>query len=802
MLVSYQWVKEYFPNLAVSAEELGERITRGGIEIEGVEHLDAELSGIVVGEVLTCEKHPNADTLNKCTVGVGEAEPVQIICGAPNVAAGQKVVVARVGAKLPGGIKIKRAKLRGEVSEGMICSLQELGFEGKTIPKAVADGIFVLPEEVVVGSDASALLGLDDAILDMAITPNRADALSMIGVAYEVGAIVDQKPELKAIPAPETQGDVTDYVAVRVQDTDTTPFYGMQVIKDVTIGTSPLWLQTKLMKAGIRPHNNVVDITNYICLKYGQPLHAFDYARLGSKEIVVRLATDGEEIVTLDGETRKLNAGHTVITNGLAPIAIAGVMGGESSEVIETTTTVALEGAIFASSYVGKASRELNLRTEASIRYDKGSDAWKVEQALQHGAALIAELTGGTLVGGVASVDNREKVVNKIETTLTRINRVLGTEISDAEIVSIFAKLQFDLEVNGDELAITVPSRRWDITIEADIFEEVARIYGYDKIPSTLPISISAGHLTTEQAARRTIRRYLEGAGLNQALTYSLTSKEAATQLALSEETAVALSMPMSEEHSHLRTSIVPQLLKAASYNVARNNNSVALYELGTVFYATEGDNLPLETEHLAGLITGNWQENDWQKQVKKVDFFVLKGIIEGVVTKLGLTDQLEWKQAEKQDLHPGRTASIWLAGKEIGYVAQVHPSLAAELDLKETYVFELSAAELLVAPKTAVTYHTIPRYPAMTRDIALLVNKEVSQAALENEIKSQAGKLLHNIQLFDIFEGEKLGADKKSMAYTLTFLDPERTLTDEEVTKANQAIVSALESKFDAVIR
>ncbi|AQY50944.1 phenylalanyl-tRNA ligase subunit beta [Listeria weihenstephanensis FSL R9-0317] len=802
MLVSYQWVKEYFPNLTVSAEDLGERITRGGIEIDGLDRLNADIKNVVVGEVISCEKHPNADTLNKCTVNVGEEEPIQIICGAPNVATGQKVVVARVGARLPGGMKIKRAKLRGEVSEGMICSLQELGFEGKTIPKAVADGIFVLPGEVEVGVDATVLLGLDDVILDMAITPNRADALSMTGVAYEVGAIVAEKPVFETIPQPETAGDIADYIKVDVQAVDATPFYGMQVMKDVTIKESPLWLQTKLMKAGIRPHNNVVDITNYICLKYGQPLHAFDYDRLGSKEILVRLAKNGEEIVTLDGEKRTLNEGHAVITNGTNPIAIAGVMGGETSEVIETTSIVALEGAIFSSSYIGKASRELSIRTEASIRYDKGSDAWKVEQALQEGAALIAELAGGTIVGGMAKVDHRVKNINSITTTLTRINRVLGTEITQPEVETIFAKLQFELQVNGDELMIIVPSRRWDITIEADILEEVARIYGYDKIPSTLPDSVAAGHLTTEQTARRTIRRYLEGAGLNQALTYSLTTEEAATQLALSKEKAVALSMPMSEEHSHLRTSIVPQLLKAASYNVARKNKNVALYELGTVFYATEGDNLPLETEHLAGLITGEWRETDWQKQTKPVDFFLLKGIVEGLVAKLGVKESLEWKQAEKKDLHPGRTAMISLAGAEIGYLAEIHPTLAAKLDLKATYVFELDAAALLAAPKVEVAYHTIPRFPAMTRDIALLVNKEVSQAALENEIKTQAGKLLTDIQLFDIFEGAKLGADKKSMAYTLTFLDPERTLTDEEVAKANQAIVSALETKFDATVR
>ncbi|EKZ3923645.1 phenylalanine--tRNA ligase subunit beta [Listeria monocytogenes] len=802
MLVSYNWVKEFFQDFPLTAEELGEAITRTGIEIEGVEELSASLKNVVVGEVLSCERHPDAEKLNKCLVQTDETEPVQIICGAPNVAAGQKVIVAKVGARLPGGLKIKRAKLRGEVSEGMICSLAELGFESKVVPKAYAEGIYVLPAHVETGVSAITLLGLDDAILDMAITPNRADALSMNGVAHEVGAIIHQKPAQPTEPDVSEKGKADDFISVEVENPAETPYYAIKMVENIEIKESPLWLQTKLMKAGIRPHNNVVDVTNYINLLYGQPLHSFDYDKIGSKKIVVRSAKEQEEITTLDGEKRTLQAGHTVITNGVEPIAIAGVMGGEFSEVTENTTTVALEGAIFSSSSIGKASRELYLRTEASIRYDKGSDAWKVEKALAHGGALIAELSGGTLVGGVVEVDNREKAVNKIETSLTRINRILGTAITLAEIETIFDRLGFVLEVKNDALIIEVPTRRWDITIEADILEEVARIYSYDEIPVTLPATSTTGGLSDSQKARRVMRAYLEGAGLNQALTYSLTSKKDATRLALSDEKTVALSMPMSEEHSHLRTSIVPQLIRSASYNIARKNMDVALYEMGTVFYATEGDNLPIEQEHLAGLITGNWHTVDWQKTPKPVDFFVLKGIVEGLVNKLGIKSELHWKQTEKEELHPGRTASLILEGQEIGYLGALHPAVEANYDLKETYVFEINVAALLDATKEKVVYHPIPRYPEMTRDLALLVDKNTDHATISQVIQEHGGKLLVDIELFDIFEGESLGENKKSLAYTLTFLDSERTLVEEDVQKATNKVIEALQEKLHAIIR
>lgn len=801
MLVSYNWVKEYFPNLELSAAELGEAITRTGIEIEGVEELGSAIKNIVVGEVISCEKHPDAEKLNKCQVDVGE-ETVQIICGAPNVAAGQKVVVARVGARLPGGVKIKRAKLRGEVSEGMICSLTELGFESKVVPKAYADGIFVLPEMATVGENAVLLLGLDDAILDMAITPNRADALSMNGVANEVAAIVNEKPQLAEQPDIRETGDVADYISVSIQDRETTDYYGMKIVRNIQIKESPMWLQTKLMKAGIRPLNNVVDVTNYINLLYGQPLHAFDYDRLGSKEIVVRLATKGEKIQTLDGEERNLAESHTVITNGSEALAIAGIMGGASSEVTDGTTTIVLEGAIFASSFIGKASRELGLRTEASIRFDKGSDAWKVEEALAHGASLIAELGDGEMISGYAEVDNRKAYENIVTTSISRINALLGIQISKTELTTIFERLQFEASIGEEEVAVYVPSRRWDIELEADILEEVARIYGYDNIPTTLPSTATAGSLSIEQQNRRLVRRYLESAGLNQALTYSLISEKDVNRFALKEAAAVKIAMPMSEEHSELRTSIIPGLLQAASYNVARKNKNVALYETGAVFYKNEGDNLPDEIEHVAGLITGEWQVNDWQKQVKSVDFFALKGIVEGLLAKLNVKETIQFESIQKAEMHPGRTARILLGDKEIGFIGQVHPHTSSTYDLKDTYVFEIRLADLLAAPKNAVVYQTISRYPEMSRDIAILVEEEVTNQQIESLIYEYGGKQLANVEIFDIFAGESVGAGKKSMAYSLTFSDKERTLVEEEVTKAVEKVTNALQEELQATIR
>ena len=500
MLVSYKWLNSYVDLSDVTPEELAEKITRSGIEVDDIEKKSAQLKKIVVGHVLECVDHPNSDHLHICQVDIGEGEPVQIICGAPNIAAGQKVIVAKHGARVAGNMKIKKGKIRGEVSNGMICSLQELGMEGKVVPKEYAEGIYVLPDDAEPGSDALALLNLDDAILELDLTPNRADCMSMLGVAYETAAILNKEVKLPEINQAPVSEKASDYIEVKVENPEDTPLYSAKVIKNVKIGPSPLWIQTRLMNAGIRPHNNVVDITNFILLEYGQPLHAFDYDRLGSKEILVRRAKQGEKIVTLDGTERELLPEHLVITNGKEPVALAGVMGGLDSEVVDETTTVLLESALFDSRLIRRSSKDHGLRSEASSRYEKGIDVNRVIEASERAAQLMAELAGGEVLEGIVTVDNRKTEPVTVSVELRKVNEFLGTELTQANLEDVFTRLKFPYTVEGDAFHVTVPSRRWDISIKEDLYEEIARIYGYDNIPKTLPAGMqTVGRLTPEQ---------------------------------------------------------------------------------------------------------------------------------------------------------------------------------------------------------------------------------------------------------------------------------------------------------------
>lgn len=803
MFVSYKWLQEYVDLTGITAKELADRITKSGIEVESVEVLNKGAKGVVVGHVLECEQHPNADKLRKCLVDIGEDEPVQIICGAPNVAKGQKVAVAKVGAVLPGNLKIKRAKLRGEESNGMICSLQELGIESKLVPKEYADGIFVFPSDAPVGADALELLNLDDEVLELGLTPNRADCLSMIGVAYEVAAILGRDVKLPAIELQENDENVHDYISVRVDAPEDNPLYAGRVVKNVKIGPSPLWMQTRLMAAGIRPHNNVVDITNYILLEYGQPLHAFDYDRLGSKEIVVRRAKAGETIVTLDDTERTLTEDHLVITNGKEPVALAGVMGGANSEVRNDTTTVFIESAYFTSAVIRKASKDHGLRSEASTRFEKGIDPARTKEALDRAAALMAKYAGGEVVGGIVEANTLQEREVTITITLDRINRVLGTAITNDEVATILTNLQFAFTEDNGTFTITVPSRRRDIAIEEDIIEEVARLYGYDRLPATLPVAESKpGKLTPYQAKRRQVRRYLEDVGLFQAITYSLTSEEKATMFALETAEPIRLALPMSEERSVLRQSLLPHLLEVASYNRARQVENVAVYETGAV-YLTSGENeLPSEKERLAGVVTGVWHAHLWQGEKKAVDFYVVKGILDGLFELLGLTNRIEYKQAKREHMHPGRTADILLDGKTIGFVGQLHPVVQKDYDLKETYVFELALTELLNAEVEDIRYSPIPRFPSITRDIALVVDENVVAGELQKAIIEAGGKLLKEVSIFDVYKGDRLPDGKKSIAFSLRYYDPERTLTDEEVTAVHEKVIQAVEQQFGATLR
>ncbi len=807
MLVSYNWLKDYVDINDISAEELAEKITKAGIEVEQVEVLNKGIEGIVVGHVLECVKHPEADKLNICQVDLGEEEPKQIICGAPNVAAGQKVIVAKIGAVLPGNFKIKKAKLRGEASNGMICSLQELGIETKFVPKEYATGIFVFPFEVEVGSDPLEYLNLNDKVLELSLTPNRSDALSMLGVAYEVAAILGREVKLPKPVINEVKEKAADYIKITIDAKEDCPYYAARVVKGVKIGPSPLWMQMRLMAAGIRPINNVVDITNYILIEYGQPLHAFDYDRLGSKEILVRRAKQDEKFVTLDDQERTLKDDQLVITNGTEPVALAGVMGGANSEVHEGIVNVLIEAAVFNGQTIRRASKDHGLRSEASARFEKGIDPKRTKEAGDRAAALMAELAGGEVLEGVVATDYLDATTVKVSVTTDRINQVLGTSITTDEVAQIFTRLQFEFTEENGNFTVTAPSRRRDIVITEDLIEEVARLYGYDFIPTTLPIGDSTpGKLSDYQYKRRKVRKFLEGVGLSEAVTYSLTSSERALLYKddTTKATPIRLAMPMSEERSTLRLSLVPHLLEAIAHNSARQLDDVALYEIGKVYLIEDKieNELPNERENLAGAITGLWHSHSWQGEKKAVDFFVAKGILEGLFNVLGLDDRITFEQGNKAGLHPGRTATIKLDEEYIGFIGQVHPDAQKALDLNPTYVYELNLNKLLHAEVSAIKYEAIPRYPSITRDIALVVADSVIAGNVEEVIKEAGGTLLKEVSIFDLYQGEHLEKGKKSLAFSLRYFDPEKTLTDEEVSKAHEKVLKAVEEKLGAVLR
>ena len=795
MLVSLEWLKDYVNTQDLASEVLAEKITRSGIEVDAVIDRASGMEKVVVGHVVSKEKHPEADKLNICQVDVGEAELQQIICGAPNVDAGQKVIVARPGAHLPGGIKIKKAKLRGHESNGMICSLQELGVEGKLVPKAYAEGIYVLPADATPGADALELLGLRDTVLELGLTPNRSDALSMLGVAYEVGAILSEEVKYPEISYSTSSEKAEDVLKLRVEDAQANPMYVAKVVKNVKIAESPMWLQHRLMAAGVRPHNNVVDVTNYILMEYGQPLHAFDYDALATGEIVVRKATEGEKITTLDDQERTLKASDLVITNGKEPVAIAGVMGGANSEVTDNTTTVVIESAYFDGLTVRQTSRDLGLRSDASARFEKGVDPNRVIPAAERAAALLAELAGGEVLEGTCIVDELDKSPARVVVSPDFINERLGMKISLEDMLSILNRLKFGVEAANGLLIIDVPTRRQDIKIEEDIVEEIARLYGYDEIPMTLPEGAQVGRLTPYQEKRRVVRNFMEGAGLYQAVTYSLTSDALSQRFALKAEPVTRLLMPMSEERSTLRQSLIPHLIEAAAYNVARKADNVALYEIGSVFLGQTAEELPFEEEHVAAVLTGKWVDHAWQGEHKAVDFFVLKGIVEGVIGKLGLSERISFAKAEVDGLHPGRTASILLDGEQVGIIGGLHPAEEKAWGVKETYVMEMNLVALLEASsnEAPLGYTPVPRFPAMSRDIALVLDRATAAGEVVSVIRAANVKLLKDIRVFDVYEGEKMEAGKKSVAFSLTYFDPERTLTDEEVVAAHNKVLKAI---------
>ncbi|HDE4148749.1 TPA: phenylalanine--tRNA ligase subunit beta [Staphylococcus aureus] len=800
MLISNEWLKEYV-TIDDSVSNLAERITRTGIEVDDLIDYTKDIKNLVVGFVKPKEKHPDADKLNVCQVDIGEDEPVQIVCGAPNVDAGQYVIVAKVGGRLPGGIKIKRAKLRGERSEGMICSLQEIGISSNYIPKSFESGIYVFSESQVPGTDALQALYLDDQVMEFDLTPNRADALSMIGTAYEVAALYNTKMTKPETTSNELELSANDELTVTIENEDKVPYYSARVVHDVTIEPSPIWMQARLIKAGIRPINNVVDISNYVLLEYGQPLHMFDQDAIGSQQIVVRQANEGEKMTTLDDTERELLTSDIVITNGQTPIALAGVMGGDFSEVKEHTSNIVIEGAIFDSVSIRHTSRRLNLRSESSSRFEKGIATEFVDEAVDRACYLLQTYANGKVLKDRVSSGELGAFITPIDITADKINRTIGFDLSQNDIVTIFNQLGFDTEINDDVITVQVPSRRKDITIKEDLIEEVARIYGYDDIPSTLPVfeKVTSGQLTDRQYKTRMVKEVLEGAGLDQAITYSLVSKEDATAFAMQQRQTIDLLMPMSEAHASLRQSLLPHLIEAASYNVARKNKDVKLFEIGNVFFANGEGELPDQVEYLSGILTGDYVVNQWQGKKETVDFYLAKGVVDRVAEKLNL--EFSYRRADIDGLHPGRTAEILLENKVVGFIGELHPTLAADNDLKRTYVFELNFDALMAVSVGYINYQPIPRFPGMSRDIALEVNQNIPAADLLSTIHAHGGNILKDTLVFDVYQGEHLEKGKKSIAIRLNYLDTEETLTDERVSKVQAEIEAAL-IKQGAVIR
>ena len=780
MLVSYKWLKELV-DVDVTTAELAEKMSTTGIEVEGVETPAEGLSKLVVGHIVSCEDVPDTH-LHLCQVDTGDDELRQVVCGAPNVKTGINVIVAVPGARIADNYKIKKGKIRGMESLGMICSLQELGLSESIIPKEFSDGIQILPEGAIPGDSIFSYLDLDDEIIELSITPNRADALSMRGVAHEVAAIYGKKVHFEEKNLIEEAERAADKISV-VIESDKVLSYSARIVKNVTVAPSPQWLQNKLMNAGIRPINNVVDVTNYVLLTYGQPMHAFDFDKFDGTTIVARNAENGEKLITLDGEERDLIADDLVIAVNDQPVALAGVMGGQSTEIGSSSKTVVLEAAVFNGTSIRKTSGRLNLRSESSSRFEKGINYDTVSEAMDFAAAMLQELAGGQVLSGQVTEGVLPTEPVEVSTTLGYVNTRLGTELTYTDIEEVFEKLGFAISGSEVKFTVLVPRRRWDIAIQADLVEEIARIYGYEKLPTTLPeAGATAGELTSMQRLRRRVRTVAEGAGLSEIITYALTTPEKAVQFSTQATNITELMWPMTVDRSALRQNVVSGMLDTIAYNVARKNSNLAVYEIGKVFEQTGNpkEDLPTEVETFT---------------------FALKGIVEALFIKLKL-DVTFVAQKGLASMHPGRTATILLDGKEIGFVGQVHPQTAKQYDIPETYVAEINLSTIESQMNQALIFEDITKYPSVSRDIALLLAESVSHHDIVSAIETSGVKRLTAIKLFDVYAGNNIAEGYKSMAYSLTFQNPNDNLTDEEVAKYMEKITKSLVEKVNAEIR
>lgn len=789
-MISLNWVKDYVDLENEDLKELAVKITKAGVNIEQV--ITKRIDNLVIGEVIECINHPDSDHLHVCQVNVGSSI-TQIVCGAPNVRKGIKVIVALPGCILPGNFEIKPGKIRGQESNGMICALFELGLEEKN-NENYNKGIAELETELVPGADANIYLGLDDVLYELDVHKHRNnDCYYHIGFAYEIACIINKKVTLPISEYKEIKENIKDYMDIKVK-TDKCPYYTARMVKNVTIGESPEFIKKRLIAAGMRPINNVVDISNYVMLEYGQPLHFFDKNKLGNK-IVVRDAKEGEEITTLDGISRTLKSSDIVITDGVKPVCVAGVMGGENTDVDTTTKDILIESAIFDAVSIRYTAANLNLKSEASIRYGKGLNYEYTDKALDRACYLLEKYAGAKILTGVIKHDKVDKSDKIVTFKTEEINNLLGIKLTDNDVKTELGRLDFPYENKKDKFIVTIPKRRLDIDPNInDIAEEIGRLYGYHNLISTLPVVPSRrGVYVGDVRIRKLISKRLRTLGLNETKTYTLTSSEMSQKFNYDNKEHVVLPNPMSLDKSVVRTSLLPSLLNVYEYNKARNIDDIMLYEISKTY-----DKNYKEESKVAILMKGNYLTNNWQGIKIKCDFYLVKGIVENLLNYLGFKNRYTFEKSEIEDLHPGICATIKLDREPIGIIGRIHPSIKKD----DIYVAELSMTKLYEKTIKPLKFKEASKYPEVRKDLAFIVKKDVTALDIINQIKKSGGRLLTNIDIFDVYVGENIEPDEKSVAFALTFSDSSRTLDDEEVTKIFEKIINDVESKLQAKLR
>ncbi|NLW55371.1 MAG: phenylalanine--tRNA ligase subunit beta [Firmicutes bacterium] len=800
MRVSYNWLREYVP-IDLSPAELGEKLTMAGLEVEEIIDFGASYRSLKIGKILEIEPHPQADRLLLCRLQLADGE-VTVVTAAQNLRRGDLVPVALPGVTLPDGRKIEIAEFHGVRSQGMLCSEEELGLARKST------GIMVLPEGTALQANLDTVLGLDDHVLVLELTPNRADCYGMLGIAREVAAITGVEVKLPDLRVEEATEPIEEFVSIEVQDEELAPRYAGRVLLDLKLGESPLWLKARLLAAGMRPINNMVDLTNYVMLELNQPLHAFDLQQMKDQKVVVRSAREKEVITTLDDQERTLTRGQLVIADAVQAQCIAGVMGSGQSEVAEATKTVFLESAYFSPVSIRRTAQFFALRSEAAIRFGKGLDPETVPLALDRVAHLAQKLGIARVAKGVIDLNSRPFTPRKIRFRPERINGLLGTKLDSTEMFEIFKRLNFKLEEQPDGTCdLLPPSYRLDIEGEADLAEEVARIYGYDRIPATYPAAKVIGQLTPRQEFTEATRQLLLGCGLSEIKTYSFHGESMFERLNIPADhplrEAVRMMVPLSEEGSLMRTTLLTGVIEALSYNARRNQHDLQVFEIAHVYHPTTADALPEEPEHLAGGLSGKMFTPAWNQNDREVDFYDGKGLLETIFTALRV-EKVTFRRGEHPVLHPGRTAILEYAGEPLGIVGEIHPQIKVEFDLVAPVVlFEINLEKLWQAAcKEVVQVKALPKFPPILRDLALVLPEKVKVEEVMAVFHENGQEKLEAVQLFDVYQGDKIPAGYRSIAFSLTFRLEERTLKDDEVNAIMERIIEAATSKFGAQVR